>query len=107
LNFWRELLPWIPEPSKATGGGVVKVISKKFSGHTKNNFPDIPHFFLNTKNIFRIYQKFSGYMIFFLEMKKISVNNMDSSFQKYAFVKKCNLNEQENCTLLPEKGHLA
>jgi hypothetical protein len=32
---------------------------------------------------------------------------MDSSFQKYPFVKKCNLNEQENGTLLPEKGHLA
>jgi hypothetical protein len=55
---------------------------KKFSGYTK---------------------KFSGYMIFFPETKKISANNIDSSFQKCPLVKKRNLNDIFHA----RKGHFA
>jgi hypothetical protein len=59
-NIFPEIL--------ASGGGdwgLGEVISKKISGHTKKNFPDIPHFFVNMKKIFLIYQKnFRIYDIF-------------------------------------------
>ena len=49
-------------------------------------------------------------MIFFPEMKIISGNNIDSSFQKCPLCKKCNLNDifyARKGHFAPGKGHLA
>jgi hypothetical protein len=49
----------------ATGGGGVGGHLKKIFRSSQKNFPYIPHFFLNTKKTFRIYQKnFRIYDIF-------------------------------------------
>jgi hypothetical protein len=88
----------------ATGGGGggrssqknFPVISKKFSVYTtfflkyEKNFPDIP-------------KKFPDIWYFSRKWKHFSGNNIDSSFQKYALVKKCNLNDIFHA----RKGHFA
>jgi ribosomal protein S27E len=61
---------------------------------SQKNFPDIPHFFVNMKNIFRIFQKFfPDIWNFSRKWKKFSGNNIHSSFQKCPLGKKCNLND--------------
>jgi hypothetical protein len=70
---------------KSWGGGV----SKFFSGHTKQIFQDISHFFLKIKIFFRIYQKIFRHITYFSgNEKNFPENNINSSFQKCPFGKK-------------------
>ena len=80
----------------ATVGRWGEVISKKFSGYItffpkyEKNFPDIP-------------KNFPDIIYFSRKLKKLSENDIDSSFQKCPLGNKCNLNDMFHA----RKGHFA
>ena len=79
------------------------MLKNKISDIAKKNFRIHHIFSYIRKHISGHTIKFSGYIIFFSEMKKYRFKNIDSSFQKWPLGKKGNLNENFSC----KKGHFA